>query len=90
MANREKYSHFVFAHDPLEKSDDRASRKLYGVNGIPTQFIIGRDGKLAAIQIGYLKGEVMLDAALAKAGIKVNPAILVQAVEDQKKRDATR
>jgi peroxiredoxin len=89
-ANQEKYPNFVFAHDALEKDDNRASRKLYGVSGIPTQFIIGRDGKIAAIQIGYMKGEVMLDAALAKAGIKVAPEILVQAVEDQKKRDAMR
>jgi len=89
-SNQEKYPDFVFAHDPLEKADDRPSRKLYGVGGIPTQFIIGRDGKIAAIQIGYLKGEVMLDAALAKAGIKVDPALLAQAVEDQKKRDAMR
>jgi thiol-disulfide isomerase/thioredoxin len=88
--NQEKYPDFVFAHDPLETDDNRPSRKLYGVGGIPTQFIIGRDGKIAAIQIGYLKGEVMLDAALAKAGIKVDPAILAQAVEDQKKRDAMR
>ncbi len=89
-ANQEKYPDFIFAHDALERADDRASRKLYGVSGIPTQFIIGRDGKIAAIQIGYLKGEVMLDAALAKAGINVAPEILVQAVEDQNKRDAMR
>jgi thiol-disulfide isomerase/thioredoxin len=88
--NQEKYPDFVFAHDPLEKDDNRPSRKLYGVGGIPTQFIIGRDGKIAATQIGYIKGEVMLDAALAKAGIKVDPAILAQAAEDQKKRDAMR
>ncbi|MSU24352.1 MAG: redoxin domain-containing protein [Opitutus sp.] len=87
-AYQEKYPDFVFAHDPLEKADGRASRKLYGVGGIPAQFIIGRDGKIAATQIGYMKGEVLLDAALAKAGIKVDPAILAQAVEDQKKRDA--
>ena len=87
-ANQEKYPDFIFAHDAAEKGPDRASRKLYGVSGIPTQFIIDREGKLAAISIGYLSGEVLLDAALAKAGIKVDPAILAKAVEDQKKRDS--
>jgi thiol-disulfide isomerase/thioredoxin len=86
-ANQEKYPHFIFSHDAAERTPERASRKLYGVSGIPTQFIIDREGKVAAISIGYLKGEVLLDAALAKAGIKVDPAILAKAVEDQKKRD---
>jgi peroxiredoxin len=89
-ANREKYPDFIFAHDPLEKSPDRASAKLYGVGGIPQQFIIDRDGKIAAAVTGYLKGEVLLDAALAKAGIKVAPEILAKAEKDQKNRDAMR
>jgi peroxiredoxin len=89
--NQGKYPDFIFAHDPVDAMDEnRPSRKLYGVSGIPTQFIIDRDGKIAAIQIGYIKGEVLLDAALSKAGIKVDPELLVQAVQDQKKRDAMR
>lgn len=86
-ANQEKYPDFIFAHDAAERTPERASHKLYGVSGIPTQFIIDREGKVAAISVGYLPGEVLLDAALAKAGIKVDPAILAKAVEDQKKRD---
>ena len=86
-ANQEKYPDFIFSHDAAERGETRVSRKLYGVSGIPTQFIIGRDGKVAAHSIGYLKGEVLLEAALAKAGIKVDAAILAKAVEDQKKRD---
>ncbi len=87
-ANQEKYPDFIFSHDAAERTPDRASRKLYGVSGIPTQFIIDRVGKIAAISIGYMKGEVLLEGALAKAGIKVDAAILAKAVEDQKKRDA--
>ena len=87
-ANAEKYPDFVFSHDAAERTPERASRKLYGVSGIPTQFIIDREGKVAAITIGYMAGEVLLDAALAKAGIKVDAAILAKAVEDQKKRDS--
>jgi peroxiredoxin len=86
-ANQEKYPDFIYAHDAAEKTPERASRKLYGVSGIPTQFIIDREGKVVATSIGYLPGEVLLDAALAKAGIKVDPKILAKAVEDQKKRD---
>ncbi len=89
-ANREKYPDFIFAHDPLEKSPDRASAKLYGVGGIPQQFIIDREGRIAAAVTGYLKGEVLLDAALANAGIKVAPEILAKAEKDRKNRDAMR
>ncbi|MDI1248628.1 MAG: redoxin domain-containing protein [Lacunisphaera sp.] len=87
-ANQAKYPDMLFSHDPLEKSDDRASRKLYGVGGIPQQFIIGRDGKIAALCTGYLKGEVLLEAALAQAGVKVAPEILAKAKLDQANRDA--
>ena len=86
--NQAKYPDFVFAHDPLEKSPERPAHRLYGVAGIPMQFVIGRDGKVAATVSGYLEGEVLLEAALAKAGVKVAPEILAKAAEDQKKRDA--
>jgi thiol-disulfide isomerase/thioredoxin len=87
-ANQEKYSGFIFSHDPAERTPASASLKLYGVTGIPQQFVIDREGKVAALVSGYLPGEVLLDAALAKAGIKVDPAILAKAVVDQQKRDA--
>jgi thiol-disulfide isomerase/thioredoxin len=88
--NQAKYPDFVFAHDAAERSAERASFKLYGVSAIPYQFIIGRDGRVAATQIGYSKGEVLLEAALAKAGVKVDPAILAKAEIDQQKREATK
>jgi peroxiredoxin len=89
-ANQAKYPDFIFSHDPAERGADRVSAKLYGVGGIPQQFIIDRDGKIAATVTGYLAGEVLLDAALAKAGIKVDPAIIAKAAVDAKKRDAMR
>jgi peroxiredoxin len=88
--NQATYPEMIFSHDPLEKSADRASRKLYGVGGIPQQFIIDRDGKIAGLCTGYLKGEVLLEAALAKAGVKVAPEILAKAKLDQANRDAMR
>jgi thiol-disulfide isomerase/thioredoxin len=89
-ANRAKYPDFIFAHDPAERSPASISDKLYGVAGIPQQFVIDREGKIVALVTGYLPGEVMLDAALAKASIKVDPAIIAQAEIDQKKRDAVK
>jgi thiol-disulfide isomerase/thioredoxin len=82
-----EYPEILFACDRLGRSPERASRKLYGVSGIPQQFIIGRDGIIAAQVTGYMKGEVLLDAALAKAGIKVDEALLKQAQEDLRRRE---
>ncbi|MEQ1632479.1 MAG: redoxin family protein [Planctomycetota bacterium] len=84
----QEFPNVMFAFDPQEKSPERASRKLYGVGGIPQQFVIGKDGTIVAEVSGYMKGEVLLDAALAKAGVKVDEAVLEQAKKDQAARDA--
>jgi hypothetical protein len=88
--NQAQYPDINFSHDPQERGPNRASHKLYGVGGIPQQFIIDRDGKVAALVTGYLKGESILDAALAKAGIKVDPALIAKGAEDLKKRESMR
>jgi peroxiredoxin len=85
-ANQEKYPNILFSHDAAERKPERASRALYGVSGIPTQFVIDREGKIVDIVIGYMKGEVILDAALAKAGINVDPAIVAKGAADLAKR----
>ncbi len=85
--NQEQYPDIHFSHDPAERSPDRASHKFYGVGGIPQQFIIDREGKVVALVTGYLKGETILDAALAKAGVKVDPALIAKGAEDLKKRE---
>ena len=90
QANQKTYPDFIFSHDPADRTPASASLKLYGVNAIPQQFVIDRTGKIVALVTGYLKGEVMLEAALAKAGVKVDPALVAQAVIDQQKRDASR
>jgi peroxiredoxin len=84
--NQEKFPNINFSHDAAEKSPERASHKLYGVGGIPQQFIIDRQGTIVALVTGYLKGEAILDAALAKAGITVDPALVAKGAEDLKKR----
>jgi thiol-disulfide isomerase/thioredoxin len=72
QANREKYPDIRFLCDPHDRGsanyDERASRKLYGVQGIPTQFVIGRDGKIAAVIVGYGDGDHQLEDALVKLG----------------------
>jgi thiol-disulfide isomerase/thioredoxin len=75
--NAATYPDILWTHDKAERGEERASNKLYGVRGIPTQFIIDRTGKVVDIVIGYQKGEVILDASLAKAGINV-PADIVE------------
>ncbi len=89
-ANQEKYPDILFSHDAAERKPERASLALYGVSGIPTQFVIDREGRIADIVIGYMKGEVILDAALAKAGINVDPAIVEKAAADLARRNAMR
>ena len=88
--NRAKFPDMHFVHDPEERGPERASHQLYGVNGIPQQFIIGRDGRVAARCTGYLKGEVLLEAALAEAGVEVDPAIIAKSKLDLAHRSTLR
>ncbi|MBE7537864.1 MAG: redoxin domain-containing protein [Opitutaceae bacterium] len=85
-ANQEKYPDIVWSHDKEERGPKRASFDLYGVSGIPTQFIINRDGKIVDIVVGYMQGEAILDAALAKAGVSVDPALIAKGAADLKRR----
>ena len=85
-AHQQQYPDFVFAHDAAGRSPERASSKLYGVTGIPKQFIIDRQGRVVDTVTGYLPGETILDAALAKAGIKVDPALIAKGAADLKAR----
>jgi thiol-disulfide isomerase/thioredoxin len=83
-ANQPKYPDLVFAWDPNERGsatyDERASSKLYGVTGIPTQFVVGRDGRIAGVIVGNGgPTDPRTEAALARAGIKVDAAIVAQA-----------
>jgi len=91
-ANQAKYPGIAFASDPNERGsttfDERASWKLYGVSGIPAQFVIGRDGKVVAVLGGYSKDDRRLEAGLARAGIKVDPAVTAKG-EEQFKQDGS-
>jgi peroxiredoxin len=43
--------------------------KSYGIEGIPTQIVVGKDGKVAYVSVGYAgaEGEAALDAAIDAA-----------------------
>ena len=73
-AKHSVYPNISFTCDPNERGSatyaDRASQKLYGVKGIPTQFVIGKDGKIAGTFVGYEDGDDRLEKALAKLGVK--------------------
>jgi len=86
-ANQSKYPNFIFAHDPIGRSATTLAMKLYGVSMIPQQFIVDRAGMIVGHCSGYLPGEVLLEAQLSLAGVKVDPAILAKAKVDQQKRD---
>ena len=89
-ANAAKYPDILWSHDAAERAPGRASLALYGVRGIPTQYIIDREGRIMDSVVGYMPGEKILDGALAKAGIKVDPAVVAKAESDLKKREAMR
>lgn len=79
-ANGAKYPDLVFANDPNGRETPpqqyalRASTKLYGVRGIPTQFVIGRDGKIAEVLVGFGgEKDKRLEQALEKLGVKIAP-----------------
>ena len=73
-----KYPDLLFTNDPNgrdappEKYAARASMKLYGVSGIPCQFVIGRDGKIADVIRGYRQNDSRLIEALDRLGVKIS------------------
>lgn len=68
--NKEKYS-FRFAFDPAGRGDGNIARKLFNVSGIPTTYIIDKDGKTVSAVVGYREGGTELEEALKKTGIEV-------------------
>ena len=70
-ANRERFP-FTYAFDPAAKDNASSiARKLYNVTGIPTTYVIGRDGKIADAIMGYQPGDTRLEGVLRRLGVKV-------------------
>lgn len=59
-----EYSPLNFAIDPNPDRSKSVASALYGVSGIPTQFIIGPDGRIVKSIVGYEPGDTQLEDAL--------------------------
>jgi peroxiredoxin len=64
--------HFKFAFDPAGRAENNIAGGKYNVSGIPTTYIIDKDGKVAAAIVGYDDGDKRVEEALAKLGINVS------------------
>lgn len=71
-ANKARYT-FPFFFDPAGRDRERnISINLYKVAGIPTVYVIDKDGKVAESIVGYNgENDKRVDEALAKLGVKV-------------------
>ncbi len=71
--NKSKYS-FNFAFDPAGRDKTKSAERIgakFNVSGIPTTYIIGKDGKVADAIVGYGgEDDTRIEKALAKLGVK--------------------
>lgn len=75
---------FQFAFDPQgrDRSKPNISRGLYNVSGIPTTYIIGKDGKVVESVLGYQGAkDTRVEEALVKAGVKIEVPATASATE---------
>jgi thiol-disulfide isomerase/thioredoxin len=62
---------FPTAFDPAGRGDDSIAGRLYGVSGVPTQYVIDKDGNVAAVSVGFDPSGTRLEEALSKLGVEV-------------------
>ena len=71
-ANQSKYS-FQFAFDPAGRdSKTSIAGSKFNVSGIPTTYIIDKDGKVADAIVGFEDKDKRVEEALKKLGVKVD------------------
>ena len=63
-----EYGSLHFAIDPEASQPKGIATGLYGVSGIPTQYVIGKDGRIVKSIVGYEEGSTALEDALKAAG----------------------
>ncbi len=73
--NKAKYT-FPLAFDPAGRDAEKSvAAHLYNVSGIPTTYVIDKDGKVIDAVLGYDgENDTRIEAALAKAGIQIASA----------------
>lgn len=66
---------FTLARDPAgrDENGNTIARKLYGVTGIPAQFVIDKSGKIVGTVSGYTEGDTQLEQILKGQGVKIEP-----------------
>ena len=74
LADKKGVYSFPTAFDPAAKGPQNIAASLYHVSGIPTQYVIDKDGKVAATTVGYDDGDHQLEDALVKLGVDVKVA----------------
>lgn len=62
---------FPTAFDPAGRGKNSIASKLYHVSGIPTQYVIDKDGKIAASMVGYDEKGTELEDTLKKQGTEI-------------------
>jgi len=62
-----EYGGLTFAIDPSKDDAKGIATGLYGVSGIPTQYVIGKDGRVVKSIVGYDAGSTDLEDALKAA-----------------------
>lgn len=68
--NKSKYT-FTFAFDPAGRDSAKSiAGGPYRVSGIPTTYIIDKDGKVADAIVGYQDGDTRVEEALKKLGVE--------------------
>ena len=67
-AKKDTY-HFPTAFDPAGRGKKSIASDLYHVSGIPTQYVIDKDGKIAASTVGYDEKGTELEDALKRQGV---------------------
>jgi len=83
-----KYT-FTFAYDPAEKGDPASvAGGLYNVPGLPTMYLIDREGNVAAALVGAGQEEALLEA-LSDLGIEPPEAVSDEAGDEPAAAAAT-
>lgn len=77
VAKKGVYS-FPTLFDPAGRGEGNIAKAKYQVSGIPTQYVIDKNGKIAASTIGYTDGQTFLEDTLAKLGVGVEKAVAVR------------
>jgi thiol-disulfide isomerase/thioredoxin len=68
--NQANYT-FQFGFDPAGRGAGNIANKLFNVSGIPTTYVIDKNGDVADAIVGFEDGDTRLEDALKKLGVKV-------------------